>query len=556
MHGRGIAFLVRALGLFGAALTVGCTSPSSLAVQVVSNLTPRRDIDAVTVEVRAGDTVVHEEHLALEVGASLGRPRRFVDLGGLAPGEYRVFVALEHDGTSVVSRALRVQVDGPTIRTISLTRDCIDTVCAAEQTCSEGQCVDPDCSDEHPERCGTRTCTLDSDCTASTVACAPARCTAAGTCQSLPDDELCTASAPVCDATLGCLATNETTPLELTASALPGARAATIVATAPSATHTWVGLSATRLTTPDAATVQTLAQCSEDASEVHCLRGMLEPMTTYWAYAVAVRATATGDTLSSVVEVMVTTTDETRVIDVTSGGMTAHALLWTPDVAATDTTGGTHPLILFLHGGGEMTTTDPLAIRTGDGLLRSLLTDREQSAAFPFFVVAPHCADSGACSGWPEAITLPMDTLDAVRAMGLPIDWRHVYVTGLSFGGEGSIRFASLHPDVVAAAVPIASTTWTAMPTLCSAAGVPMWMFHGSMDTFWEPRNSEGYLAALRACPMGSATRQELTILGCTTAPPDTTNHCGWDEVYGGMIGGASFEGQIDVFSWMLSHSL
>ncbi|MFO0683752.1 MAG: hypothetical protein U0234_16960 [Sandaracinus sp.] len=546
---------MRLLLPFGMALLFGCTSPSSLAVQLVSNLTPRRDVDAVHVEVRAGASVVHDERLALESGASLGRPRRLVDLADLAPGEYRVVVTLEHAGARVLDRSLRVQVSGATVRTISLTRDCLATTCGADQTCADGTCVDPICADEHPEACAPPECEVDADCTSTAASCAPTRCSPSGACESLPDDARCPATAPVCDATLGCLAASDPSPLALTLSAAPGARAAMISATAPGATHTWVGLSATRLAAPDAAAVQALAQCSEDASAVDCLRGMLEPLTTYWAYAVALRATASGDTLSDVAEAQVTTTDETRVVDLTSGGSLAHALLWTPDAAATDTTGATFPLILFLHGGGEMTTTDPLAIRTGDGLLRSLLTDHAMSAAFPFFVVAPHCTDSAACGGWPATITLPMDTLDALRAMGLPVDWRRVYVTGLSFGGEGSIRFASLHPDVVAAAVPIASTTWTAMPTLCDAATVPMWMFHGAMDTFWAPSSSQGYLSGLRACPNGSATRQELTLLDCTT-PGSSTNHCGWDETYGGMIGGASFEGQTDVFAWMLTHSL
>jgi acetyl esterase/lipase len=542
---------VRPHAVLVALLAFGCASPSSLTVQLVSDLTPPRDVDAVSIAVTGESGPERTFDVPLTAGASLGRPRRVLELGDLAPGSYGVVITLERGGAAVVARTLRVQVRGPTIRTVELTRDCRDVTCAADETCASGRCAPVECSDETPEACGTPICESDAECPPSTVECAPARCLPSGACAAIPDDDGCSAGAPVCDSTLGCLGAELGSALVLTGEARPGARSVAISATTADATEVFLGISPVALDDPGLADVMALGTCGGRGAGLECVAGGLEPATTYYAYAIAVRASASGDQVSNVFEQAVTTREETVVLDVTSAGLPGRAVVWAPDAAYQDDTGTRFPVIIFLHGGGEMGSTDPESILTGDGLFRDLLLDRELSATFPFIVLGPHCSQAmQECNGWPAAVTLPIDTLEAAAAT-FSIDPDRVYVTGLSFGGEGSFRMAALYPDRIAAAVPIASTTWVPTPEICGAVGTPIWAFHGAYDTFWAPSNSESFMTALEACA-GTAAPRQLSLLDCRSPPSD---HCGWNEVYSDTAG-ASFGTYTSIYAWMLAQEL
>ena len=526
--------------------------PSGLTLQVVSDLTPVRDVDAISVLVRGDGGYRRLEQVTLTAATSLGRPRRILELPALAPGRYEVEVTLLSHETAVVTRDLRVLVDGPTVRTLLMTRDCGGVTCGASEACSGGRCVPRECAEEIVASCGTPTCTTDLDCTGRSSTCAPLRCTASGVCEALPDDDACTPSAPVCDPALGCLAVTSPGPLVLTGRVRVGSLGLLIDATTLDATRVWARVSPVPLSSPGLPDIQGPGQCAALGPGLHCTPAVtIEPSTTYYVYAIAIRETASGDTISNVFDAMVTTLAETSVLEFTSMGLATQAALFLPDAARWDESGATHPTIMFLHGGGEMDAADASAILTGDGLLRSLLVDRARAASFPFIVIAPHCRRAvRACDGWPDE--LPIDTLDAAVAAGLPIDSRRVYVTGLSFGGEGTFRTIANHPTRFAAALPIASTTWLPMPaTICDAAGTPVWAFHGAHDTFWAPASSMAYMNALDACAGAPAARQ-LTLLECRSPP---TDHCGWNEVYGDVTGD-TFEGSSSAFAWLLSHSL
>ncbi|MDJ0788679.1 MAG: alpha/beta fold hydrolase [Myxococcota bacterium] len=65
-------------------------------------------------------------------------------------------------------------------------------------------------------------------------------------------------------------------------------------------------------------------------------------------------------------------------------------------------------------------------------------------------------------------------------ARRLPIDPERVYLTGFSNGGMLAWRFASEHPERVAAVAPVAAMAAVALPG--DGAAVPLILFHGAAD--------------------------------------------------------------------------
>lgn len=531
-------------------LVTGCSAPPSLAIQLQSDLTPPREVDAVDVVITGDDGFTRTEHVPLDAGASLGRARRLVTIEPVSDGGYRVDLTLVLGDRPVAERSLHVTVRGPTVRTVLVTRDCADVVCGANEACGGGRCVPWECSEETPEACGPAECTPGAPCEGTSPMCAPFRCTASGACVALPDDSACSTDAPVCDATSGCVAIASPGALELTATVRPGAASIVVEAFARGATRVVVGASETDLGTPDVESIAALAGgCDAPDDDVTCTIDGLEPGATYHVYAIATHVTATETIVSNLFTTSVPTFGDYDVFRFESGGAMQDALVWLPDSARTEDPPTLHPTILFLHGGTE-TATPIETFETGNSFLPALLADPEMHRTFGFIVVAPHCvmATTPSCAlGWDN--TLPIDALDAA-ALDLPIDPSRVYVSGWSYGALGVWRVAAAHPDRFAAAMPLATCNRGTFPPpdLCNVATIPLWAFEAIEDPLC-PRASgtDVLFPMLDTCPGPQAAREQ-TIVDCS-------DHCGWLEAYGGTHG-ASFEGHTDVFEWLLSHSL
>lgn len=194
-------------------LAASCApSPRTLLVQLVSNLAPGREIDAVSVTVASGTLAEGSSEVPVPATASLGRPVRVASFPDLASGRHTITVTLRLGRTVVQERRIVRDVDGATVVTVLMTRDCNGVMCPgagdpSAEACLGGRCVPPGCDEDHPELCPTPQCHADADCAGmgSTVACAPLRCSASGTCFTQPDDGLCT-SGQLCDSALGCVA--------------------------------------------------------------------------------------------------------------------------------------------------------------------------------------------------------------------------------------------------------------------------------------------------------------------------------------------------------------
>ncbi len=198
------------------------------------------------------------------------------------------------------------------------------------------------------------------------------------------------------------------------------------------------------------------------------------------------------------------------------------------------------PVILFLHGAGE---------RGSDGLAQTEVgigsAIRRDPGLYRAVVVFPQVPDD---RRWPgEAAEAAVTALDATLEE-YAVDRDRVYLTGLSLGGNGTWYVAYQHPEKFAAIVPICGwvTGREQAPDWMDAAspreavtavaerlqGLPIWVFHGEIDTVVPVEGSRTVVQALRE--LGADVRY-------TELPG--TGHNAWDPAYRSP----------DLAAWLLS---
>lgn len=199
--------------------------------------------------------------------------------------------------------------------------------------------------------------------------------------------------------------------------------------------------------------------------------------------------------------------------------------------------GKRYPLILFLHGVGEVGTDNKRHLGNSVGEIV-----KYGSAKEPFFLLAPQSRGWWVGVHWnldshvmPEK---PTRNLAAVVALleqiekTHPVDPKRIYVTGLSMGGLGVWDIISRHPEKFAAAVPVCGAADLAQaPKLVN---LPLWTFHGDKDTVIKVHRSRDMVAAIRAAG-GHPIYTERPGLG----------HNAWDAAYKNIY----------VYDWLFAQS-
>jgi len=175
---------------------------------------------------------------------------------------------------------------------------------------------------------------------------------------------------------------------------------------------------------------------------------------------------------------------------------------------------GRYPLVLILHGGGEV------ALAKADPVYNeNLLVNQDYVRAFtsvaaqeqwPSFVLVPQAAAGNRWVNVPAsvrsytlasqpsvslamAMTLLTSTLQAFPA----IDRDRIYVTGISMGAFGTWEAAERWPNIFAAAMPIAGS---GDPNAAAAlTRMAIWAFHGTADTTVPVAGSRRMISAIRA---------------------------------------------------------
>lgn len=141
--------------------------------------------------------------------------------------------------------------------------------------------------------------------------------------------------------------------------------------------------------------------------------------------------------------------------------------------------GGPRPLLIFLHGVGEVNkelslvgTMDPAFYARG-AIARGSASPED----FPFIAVSPVTPQHG----WKPALVVAfLDHLLADRRFRYKIDPSKIYLTGFSMGGYGTFATAEAYPDRFAACVPLAGGRRPGNPR--ALRSIPIWTFHGDED--------------------------------------------------------------------------
>jgi predicted peptidase len=169
------------------------------------------------------------------------------------------------------------------------------------------------------------------------------------------------------------------------------------------------------------------------------------------------------------------------------------------------------PLLLFLHGAGER--GDNLTLVKAHGPPR-LVDERPD---FPFVLASPQCPSDL----WWDDDRLQAQLLRLIDTLvaELAIDERRICLTGLSMGGYGVWKLATLAPERFAALAPICGGGDPEQAHKLTK--LPIWAFHGALDEVVPQQETIAMIDALRAA--GGSPR--LTIY------PDVAHHS-WTPAY------------------------
>ena len=158
----------------------------------------------------------------------------------------------------------------------------------------------------------------------------------------------------------------------------------------------------------------------------------------------------------------------------------------------TDNPGQQFPLLIFNHGSGANASRVGADGSTRQETLNAVFDNGGPALAIflnnwyesdSFIVLSPQMVDL--------TFEDPIERLNAFVDFAVStynVDASRIYVSGWSSGASLSLAYAVLHPDRVAAVVPIAAglrvTDTSIFPDgFCDVEDVPMWAFHGDQDS-------------------------------------------------------------------------
>ncbi len=150
-----------------------------------------------------------------------------------------------------------------------------------------------------------------------------------------------------------------------------------------------------------------------------------------------------------------------------------------------------YPVILFLHGAGEIKGRGRQPVEVGIGP-----AIKKQETTFPFLTVFPQALQQSWQAG----------SDDSERALAIlaqvcrdyKTDRNRIYLTGLSLGGQGTWSLAARYGGKWAAIAPVCGANYS--PNRASdIKDMPCWCFHGEADDIIDVNFSRKTIAALRA---------------------------------------------------------
>jgi len=158
------------------------------------------------------------------------------------------------------------------------------------------------------------------------------------------------------------------------------------------------------------------------------------------------------------------------------------------------------PLIVYLHGGGGNGDNNGNALTERFDRQPLVQHVRKHPERFPALVAFPRCPKgkiwspmpaNPVQSSWrlerhgrdpvPDAEDHMTSLIDAVIAE-FAVDQDRVVITGSSMGGEGSIRYAALHPERIAAVASVSGSATIVLGDAPVLAKMGVWLFQGETD--------------------------------------------------------------------------
>ncbi len=145
--------------------------------------------------------------------------------------------------------------------------------------------------------------------------------------------------------------------------------------------------------------------------------------------------------------------------------------------------GKKYPLIIFLHGQGELGNGTTDLYKVADNAIPKLIQNHQFPANFvvnnkpsQFIVISPQF------KAWP--LSADIDAVLNYAIAKYHIDTMKVYVCGLSMGGGGTWDYTIDYGKRLAAIVPISGASWptTDKALKIAQSGVCVWAFHNQDD--------------------------------------------------------------------------
>lgn len=208
---------------------------------------------------------------------------------------------------------------------------------------------------------------------------------------------------------------------------------------------------------------------------------------------------------------------------------------------------GTYPLIIFLHGKGNLGNGDaatlPRVLWNGlpklikEGGFPSSFT--VAGSTYKFIVISPQFVV------WPSPADVEAVLNYAINRYRVNVN--RVYLTGISMGGGAVWDFAghnSLNANRIAAAVPICGSSYPEAERgrVIAAANLPVWATHNTGDEVVPVSNTQSYIGYINTAPapVPAARKTIFNALG----------HNAWTKTYDP----AFKEGNRNIYEWMLQY--
>ncbi len=207
--------------------------------------------------------------------------------------------------------------------------------------------------------------------------------------------------------------------------------------------------------------------------------------------------------------------------------------------------GKQHPLILYIHGGGQFGNGSvDLPNLLSEGIPALLDTKAfpgtvtSNGQEYSFIVLVPQF------KAYPSSIDL-QNFLDFAKA-NYRIDLSRIYLTGFSIGGRITCDFAGEAPSGLAAIVPIAgASTFSVLEKSKNIASskLPVWAFHNEQDELINVYETKNFIASIDA--QNPSIRPLLTLFPSSTA---LLKHDAWTRATDPKYR----ENGMNIYEWML----